>query len=215
MKNKRYKLALFDMDGTLIDSDPMILESMNILYDKYRNGVRTPKEQVYYFSGPPIRDTLQKEFPNMDIDFMFKEFGKISKSLYATHTFSYPHSKEVLLKLKSDGIKLGIVTNKLHQLTEYALECVQLEGIFDYIVGFDDVKAGKPDKEGILKAMNHFGVNQEETIYIGDNVSDYLTANNANVDCCLVSWGPRVLPEDISPKYRMRSYLELEEILYE
>lgn len=203
------------MDGTLIDSDPMILEAMNILYDKYRNGVRTPKEQVYYFSGPPIKDTLRKEFPNMDIEVIFKEFAVVSKSLYATHTFPYPHSREVLLRLKEEGFKLGIVTNKLHHLTEYALECVHLEGIFDYIVGFDDVRVGKPDKEGILKAMDHFGLSQVDTIYIGDNVSDYQTAENSNVDCCLVSWGPRVLPKELKPKYKMKSYLELEEILYE
>ena len=166
MKTKRYSLVLFDMDGTVLNSDPMILESMNILYDKYRNGVRTPKEQVVYFSGPPIRETLKKEFPDLDQQFIFDEFHKVSKCLYATHTFSYPHSKEVLLSLKEQGFKLGIVTNKLHVLTEYALDCIHLEGIFDYIVGFDDVSKGKPDKEGMEKAMKHYGVSKEKTIYI-------------------------------------------------
>ena len=215
MKTKRYSLVLFDMDGTVLDSDPMILESMNILYDKYRNGVRTPKEKVAYFSGPPIRDTLKNEFPHLDPEFIFNEFYKVSKSLYATHTFSYPHSKEVLLSLKEQGFKIGIVTNKLHALTEYALECIHFEGVFDYIVGFDDVVHGKPDKEGMEKAMAYYGVSKEKTIYIGDNKSDYDTANNSGVDCCLVNWGPRVLPSDIHPKYKINSYLELEDILYE
>ena len=203
------------MDGTVLNSDPMILESMNRLYDLYRGGVRTPEEQVYYFSGPPIRETLKKEFPNMDQKFIFDEFHKISKSLYATHTFPYPHSKEVLLSLKEKGFKLGVVTNKLHALTEYALSCIHLEGIFDYIVGFDDVTNGKPNPEGMVKAMNYFQTPKERTIYIGDNKSDLDTANNSEVDCCLVSWGPRLLPKDISPKYRIASYLELEDILYE
>ena len=215
MKTKRYSLVLFDMDGTVLNSDPMILESMNILYDKYRNGVRTPKEKVIYFSGPPIRETLKKEFPDLDQDFIFDEFHKVSKSLYATHTFNYPHSKEVLLKLKEEGFKLGVVTNKLHQLTEYALECIDLSGIFDYIVGFDDVSKGKPNPEGMIKAMNHFNCSKEETIYIGDNKSDYDTATNSGVDCCLVNWGPRVLPNDITPRFKINSYLELEDILYE
>ena len=65
MKNKKYEVVLFDLDGTVLDSDPMILKTMNILYDKYRDGVRTPKEKVYYFSGPPIRDTLRNEFPHL------------------------------------------------------------------------------------------------------------------------------------------------------
>ena len=58
---KKYKVMLFDMDGTLADTDPMIVETFNILYDKYKNGNRRPKEEIYYFSGPPIRDTLKKE----------------------------------------------------------------------------------------------------------------------------------------------------------
>ena len=215
MKNKRYEVILFDLDGTVLDSDPMILATMNILYDKYRDGVRTPKEKVYYFSGPPIRDTLRNEFPHLDGEFIFQEFAKESKKLYKSHTFPYPHSKEVLLKLKKEGFKLGVVTNKLHHLSEYALECIHLDGIFDYIVGFDDVSKGKPDPEGMFKAMQYFNGNRINTIYIGDNKSDLDSANNAGIDCALVAWGPRVLPKDINPKYRFNSYLELEGILYE
>lgn len=203
------------MDGTVLNSDPMILEAMNTLYDKYRNGVRTPKEEVVYFSGPPIRETLKKEFPDLDNDFMFDEFHKVSESLYKTHTFPYPYSKEVLLRLKRDGFRLGIVTNKLHHLTEYALKCIGLEGIFEYIVGFDDVRHGKPDPEGMLKAINYFNGKREDTIYIGDNKSDFDSATNAHIDCALVNWGPRVLPKDLTPKFRFNSYLELEDILYE
>ncbi len=215
MKNKRYSLVIFDMDGTILNSDPMILEAMNVLYDKYRNGNRTPKEKVIYFSGPPIRETLKKEFPNLDQNFIFEEFHKESYKLYKTHTFSYHHSKEVLLSLKKQGFKLAIVTNKLHSLTEYALECIGLENIFDYIVGFDDVKNPKPNGEGILKAISYFNQNRSSSIYIGDNKSDLDSANNAQIDCCLVNWGPRVLPKEISPKYKINSYLELEDILYE
>lgn len=215
MKNKRYSLVIFDMDGTVLNSDPMILEAMNVLYDKYRNGVRTPKEKVIYFSGPPIRETLKKEFPNLDQNFIFEEFHKESYKLYKTHSFSYPHSKEALLSLKKQGFKLAIVTNKLHSLTEYALQCIGLENIFDYIVGFDDVKNPKPNGEGILKAISHFNETRETSIYIGDNKSDLDSATNAGIDCCLVNWGPRVLPKEISPKYKINSYLELENILHE
>ena len=215
MNKRKYDLVLFDIDGTSIDTDPMIVESMNILYDKYRHGVRTPKEKIYYFSGPPISETLKKEFPDMDQEFIYQEFKKTSKSLYPTHTYAYPHSKEVLLKLKKEGFLLGVVTNKLHQLTEFALECIDFTGIFDYIVGFDDVKNGKPDPEGIIKAMNHYGISKEKTIYIGDSVTDYEAACRAKIDCCLVNWGPRVLPKELTPKYKMNSYLELEDILYE
>lgn len=215
MKRKKYDVILFDVDGTLVDSDPMVLEAMNVLYDKYRGGVRTPPEKVIYFSGPPIRDTLHNEFPDLDNDFIFEQFAIESEKLYATHIFNYPHSKEVLLRLKEQGFKLGIVTNKVHRLTEYCLECVGLTGIFDCIVGFDEVVNCKPDREGMDKAMAYFGSTKERTLYFGDNALDLQTARNAGVDCALVKWGPRVLPADVIPEYWVKSYLDLEDILYE
>lgn len=215
MPNKKYSIILFDMDGTVADSDPMIMEAMHILYDKYRGGHRTPDSEIIYFSGPPIRQTLKKEFPDLDQKFIFDEFHKESYKLYATHVFAYPHSKEVLLDLKKEGFKLGIVTNKIHPLTEYALKCIDLDGIFDVIVGFDDVSNPKPSGEGILKAMDIFRGNKEQTLYIGDNQSDFLTACDAGVDCCLVSWGPRKLDPSLIPSFKIGSYLELKEHLYE
>ena len=63
------------MDGTIADTDEMIIQSMYELYDKYRNGRRTPVEEIYYFSGPPIRDTLKREFPDIDNDFIVNELS--------------------------------------------------------------------------------------------------------------------------------------------
>ena len=215
MPNKKYDVILFDMDGTVADTDPMIIEAMHILYDKYRDGNRTPDSEIVYFSGPPIRETLKKEFPNQDTDFMYKVFHDVSYGLYATHTFRYPHSKEVLLELKKEGFRLGIVTNKIHHLTEYALKCIGLEDIFEIIVGFNDVSKPKPNGEGILKALDYFKCSKERAIYIGDNKSDYLTALDAKVDSCLVSWGPRKLDPSLTPTFKISSYLDLKEHLYE
>ena len=210
----KYKTLLFDMDGTVADTDEMIKAAMYVLYDKYRNGVRTPDEKIVYFSGPPIRDTLKAEFPDMDQQFMFDEFHKVSSTLYATHTKRYPNSREVLLELKSKGYQLGVVTNKLHHLTEYCLECIGLENIFEFIVGFDDVKNPKPAGEGILKAIEHFNSDREHTIYIGDNKLDLESAQSAGVDCALVAWGPRVLPPEVKPTFKFDSYIDLKEKIY-
>jgi HAD superfamily hydrolase (TIGR01549 family) len=212
---RKYDVILFDMDGTVANSDPMIIEAMHILYDKYRSGKRTPDEEIIYFSGPPIRDTLKKEFPDLDQNFIFDEFHHESFKLYPTHVFRYPDSKAVLLDLKHEGFKLGIVTNKIHSLTEYALKCIGLENIFDYIVGIDDVWKPKPCGEGILKSIEYFKSSKKRTLYVGDNKSDLDTANDAGVDCCLVSWGPRILDPKLTPSFKISSYLQLKGNLYE
>ena len=210
---KQYKTLLFDMDGTVIDTDPLLKESFHILYDKYRDGKYTSDEEIWYFSGPPIKVTLAKEFPDLDKEFIFKEFNKVSESLYPTHTFKYPHSKEVLLELKKAGYQLGIVTNKVHRLAVYALKCVGLDHIFDVVIGFEDVINPKPHEEGILKAISLFNSNQDSTLYIGDNASDILSADNAKVDSCLVSWGPRKVDPNVKPTFKVNSYLDLKEKL--
>lgn len=212
---RKYDVILFDMDGTIANTDPMIVESFHILYDKYNSGVRKPDSEIYYFSGPPIRQTLKKEFPNLDQQMIYEEFHRVSRKLYDTHIYNFPHCREVLSELKKEGFKLGVVTNKMHDLSLVALEVLGLSDVFDYVVGFDDVKNGKPHQEGMLKAVKHFNSVQERTLYVGDNKIDLDTANNANVDCCLVHWGPRELPKDISPTFTIDSYLELKEHLYE
>ncbi len=210
----KYKVLLFDLDGTVADTDQMIVETMNILYDLYRGGRRTPVEEIYYFSGPPIYDTLNKEFPGCDMEFMHSEFRRVSVELYPKTVKPYPHSKETLLSLKEKGYKLGVVTNKIHSSTLLCLKLIDLEGIFDSLVCYDDVKNPKPDKESILKSMDILGASDlSEVLYIGDNKLDLVTANNANVDCALVTWGPRVLDPSLKPTMKISSYEELERIL--
>ena len=213
--HRKYDVILFDMDGTIADTDPMLLATMNILYDKFRGGVRTPKEQVAYFSGPPIRGTLHKEFPDLDEDFIFNQFYETSKDLYYTHVFPYEHCREVLLELKKEGFKLGVVTNKIHDLAEVTLKVIHLEDLMDCLIAFDDVEKIKPDKEGIVKAIEALGGSLDRTLYIGDNEVDLLTAQDANVDSALVYWGPRVLSDKLKPTYKLNSYLDLKEKLYE
>lgn len=211
---RKYKLVLFDMDGTIADTDEVILRSMNELYDLYRDGKRTPEEEVYYFSGPPIADTLKKEFPDVDPKLIFNEFLRVSKYYYHRCLHEYPNCRETLLYLKEKGIKLGVVTNKATPYAYKCLELIRLDDVFDYVIGYDDVVKKKPDGEGILKSIDHFGISdKKDVLYVGDNVIDLDTANNAGVDCCLVMWGPRVLPKDINPKYRIYKYEELKEVV--
>ena len=210
----KYKYLLFDMDGTIANTDPMLIKTMQILYDKYRDGVQTPIEQIYYFSGPPIAGTLAKEFPNQDQEFMYNEFKNLSMSLYPSTVEEYPHCREVLLELKEKGYRLGVVTNKIRSASLLCLDIIHLDDVFEILVGYDDVKIGKPNPEGIYKAMNYFKANDlNEVLYIGDNTMDLLTANNAGVDCALLSGGPRKLPKETNPKIWYKDFLDLRRIL--
>ena len=215
MPNK-YDLVLLDMDGTIADTDDMIIQSMYELYDKYRDGKRTPVEEIYYFSGPPIRDTLKKEFPDMDNDFIVDEFVRISWNNYDKYAKLFPHVKETIVALMNKGIKVGVVTSKMRESTIHCLEVIDLDDVVDYFVAGDDVKNMKPHPEGILLAMRHFSIkDKKKVLYIGDNRSDYLTAKNAGVDVALVTWGPRSIDRSLTPEYWIDDFNEVEEIVNE
>ena len=210
----KYKLLLFDLDGTLCDTDEMVVQTMFAIYKKYKPTVARTREELYYFSGPPIRETLKREFPNYSADEMYDAFKRISYDFYAPYVKAYKGEVEVLKELKDKGYVLGVVTNKGLPLTIYSLELCGIKDLFDVIVSADDVAEPKPNPTGIYKAMEALNItNKEDVLYVGDNDIDFETATNAGVDAMLVSWGPREIKCLNKAKYEAKSYNEMRDIL--
>ena len=209
-----YKVLLFDLDGTLCDTDEMIVQTMQAIYKEFKPVKERSRDELYYFSGPPIRDTLGNEFPDQDPDYMYDVFKKVSKGFYKDFVYPYKDEIEILTALKEKGYRLGVVTNKGLPLTIYSLEICHIESLFDVIISADDVKIPKPDPTGINKALEKLGIkNKEEVLYIGDNDIDYITASNAGVDTLLVTWGPRTINVLDKAKYLAKSYNDIGGIL--
>ena len=210
----KYRLLLFDLDGTLANTDEMVVQSFYALYKIYKPRVVRSREELYYFSGPQIRETIKKEFPDYDLEEMREAFARISKSLYAPYVTEYPDEIETLKALKEAGYLLGVVTNKGKPLTKYNLELCHLDDIFDVVITADDVAAAKPDPQGIFKAMEVLGIkDKKDVLYIGDNDIDYYSGTNAGVDTLLVTWGPREIKSVNKAKYTASSYNEVRKIL--
>ena len=210
----KYRLILFDLDGTLCDTDEMIVQTMRAIYLDYKPRKIRTRGELYYFSGPPIRETLKNEFPDYDPEMMHEVFKRVSKGFYPSTVKAYNGEIEVLKALKEKGYLLGVVTNKGLPLTKYSLELCHIESFFDVIISADDVAIPKPDPSGVLKAMEFLNIkNKGDVLYVGDNDIDYFTAENAGVDCMLVSWGPRVIKCIDKAKYEAKSYNEMRDIL--
>lgn len=208
-----YKVLLFDMDGTIAETDEMIIHTLEEMYDLYNPTNKKSREEIIYFSGPPIALTLKKEFPNMDQDFILQEFLDRSTRYYDLYTTTFEHEIEVLSLLKEKGYKMAVVTNKGHQKAEYVLELLKIKPYFDFVIGSGDVEELKPSPMGISEAIKRFNGSKEETLYLGDNDIDYITASNAGVDCLICAWGPRKLSVLDKCKYVAKSYLDIKEVL--
>ena len=210
----KYKVLLFDLDGTLCDSDEMLIQSFFALYKKYRPVKIRTREELIYFSGPPIKKTLSDEFPDYPFEEIYKAFQVVSRELYRPYVKAFDKEIETLKKLREAGYLLGVVTNKGAPLTKYSLEVANIDGLFDVVISADDVNAPKPSPLGIEKALERLAIaNKEEVLYIGDNDIDYETASNAGVDALLVTWGPREIKCVKAAKYAVSSYNELGGIL--
>ena len=192
----------------------MIVQTMRAIYLDYKPRKIRTRGELYYFSGPPIRETLKNEFPDYDPEMMHEVFKRVSKGFYPSTVKAYNGEIEVLKALKESGYLLGVVTNKGLPLTKYSLELCYIESFFDVIISADDVAIPKPDPSGVLKAMELLNIkNKGDVLYVGDNDIDYFTAENAGVDCMLVSWGPRVIKCIDKAKYEAKSYNEMRDIL--
>ena len=213
MRQKHYKAIIFDMDGTIAYTDEMIIQTFNVLYEMYNPRGRKPKEEILYFSGPPLSITLPREFPHEPYQKMYDEFIRISTPFYKKYVTAFEDEIRVLTKLKEKGYKLGVVTNKGHKMAQYVLDLLGINHLIDYLVGGGDTKASKPDPEGLNLAMKMLASSKEDTLYVGDNDIDYDTANNAGIDSMICTWGPRELHVLDKCTYKVSSYKEMEDIL--
>ena len=193
------KLALFDMDGTLIDSDLMIIDIWRDLYAHFRPGYRPHLKEMIAFSGPPLATSLRQEFPSFSLEETLSFFKKHVRKYYGESIVAFDGMRSLLETLKKNGYLLGVVTNKARDFAFLSLKICDLENLFDVVIGDEDVHQNKPDPEGILNAMKRVGVsNKEDVFYVGDTVFDLKTARNLGVKFYLANWACRDLPEGVS-----------------
>ena len=204
------KLLIFDMDGTLIDTDEVLYKTWKELFELYKSkDYKIERELIRTFSGPPIEDSIARAFPEKDPHFILSEYRKRTAKYYDTDLKFFDNEKEVLNKLKKDGYILTIATSKNRPMTVKSLKVFGVYELFsDMITSSEDV-AHKPNPDSLLLLMDKFNVKNEETLMIGDTSFDALAARNAGVKSILLKLCPRTYEKDKMPDYFVSSYSEL------
>ena len=208
---KKYKLYLFDLDGTLLDSDQMLVETFHYLYKVYKpKDFVVDETKIITFSGPPIKETLKKEFPELDQEMMLNVWRKESIKNYPIFTKLFPGALEILSTLVDKGYKVAIVTNKHREAANEAFHIFGIDKIDVFTVCGDEAVRQKPNPDGLYVAMKNFGIeDKSEVVYVGDSIYDYKTAKNAGIDFALVDWTPRKLPENSKISWKIHSFSDL------
>lgn len=209
MSISNIKLIIFDLDGTLIDTDELIICSYRAVFEKYLPSYKLTREEELSFLGPPLKVMFEKYFTE-DFSTLLKTYRDFSEKNTLNLAKVYPYARELLVSLKSKGYKLCVVTSRFKRSALEMLDVFSLTSFFDEIIGLDDVSIPKPNPEGVLKIMNQFHLKCQEVLFIGDALTDFEAGRNAGVMTGLVSW--RKGNEKIDSNIKIDSYESLERL---
>lgn len=187
------KLAIFDMDGTILDTLDDLTDSINYALS-YCGFPEHTKDDVRKFVGNGILKLVKRSVPpyagEADIEKVFQVFKDYYKLHCRDKTRPYPGIVNVIETLKEKGYFIAVVSNK----ADFAVQelCLRyFPGLIDYAVGERDGIKKKPAPDSVLSVMGALNVRLEESIYIGDSDVDIATAKNAGIRCLTVTWGFR------------------------
>lgn len=177
---------LFDFDGTLLDTNELIIQSFEQVLNGRYPGQYT-REDILPFMGP----TLKESFDTVDAamaDVLVQEYRTWNLANHDRLVKEFDGVSETLHQLKDSGMKMAIVSTKRNNMVMKGLHLMGLGDFFDTVIGLDDVQKPKPDPEPLLLALERLGSKPEEALMIGDNSHDILGGKNACVRTAGVAW---------------------------
>lgn len=196
--SKEITTLLFDFDGTLLDTNELIIRTFTHVLDKHYPG-QYDRESILPFLGPPLDETFGS-INRMKADQLVREYREWNAANHDALAHEFDGVSETLGKLKADGYKIGIVSTKQNHMVHRGIQLLEIGDIFDTIIGFDDVSKVKPDPEPILLGLERLGADREEALMIGDNYHDVVGGQNAGVKTAGVAW--TIKGEDFLAKYK-------------
>ena len=213
----RYKLAIFDMDGTILDTLEDLKNSTNAALAHFGYPQRT-LDEVRTFVGNGMENLIRRAAPEglsrEELEPCLYWFKQHYAEHAREHTRPYEGILPLLRHLKKEGMRLAVVSNKgdfaVQDLCRY-----YFPGLFDFAAGEREGIRRKPAPDVVLSVLDELQCRAEEAVYIGDSDVDSATAGNANMDCILVAWGfrPASMLQELQPVKLVRSPEEIEKFL--
>ena len=181
-----YNFIIFDVDGTLIDTEKAVEESYRCAFFKQAGRQLTREEISKAYGIPTVLAFERLGVSDVDsacqiyYDCLFKAFKKVKP---------FEGVAEMLAEVKRLGLGSGIVTsrNRSEVANDSSLQC--LLKYIDHVICVEDTQKHKPDAEPVTRLLEIAGRDRSETIYLGDTLYDYMCAKNAGVKFALAAWG--------------------------
>lgn len=183
----RYPVVLFDLDGTVVDSGAIILASMRHATREVLGTEHADEELMRAVGGPGLEAQLGVFAPDR-VEELVRVYRAHNEPLHDTLE-ACAGMEKVLLRLHTEGRRLGVVTAKRRATVELAFASVPVSHLFETVVGGDETERHKPDPEPLLLAAARMGADPSTTAYVGDSPFDVAAAKAAGMYAIAVTWG--------------------------
>ena len=203
---------LFDLDGTLIDTEELILSSARYATERVL-GAALPDEVLRHNMGVPLRVQMHEYAPG-HVDELLAAYREHNERVHDDLIREYPGTEDALEGLRAAGYGMGIVTSKSRPVAQRGIDFFDLGTFFEFIVGYEDTTIHKPEAEPVLEGARRLGVAVGECVYVGDSPHDMAAGKAAGAVTVAALWGPfpdRVL--EPGPDFAIRSLCDLRELL--
>ena len=215
--NKKIKCILIDLDGTLINSGPDLVDSLNFVL---RNQNIKPVDQKIIGSlvGGGAKAMIMRAYQNLKlippikIDLLVEDFLEFYLMNCSNRSYLYPNVLNTLKKLKSE-FRIALCTNKKQYITEKILMDFKIDNFFDCVLGSNSKIKLKPDTEMLEYCLNECHVKPEQAIMIGDSSNDIIPAKALSMKSIYVTYGFGKIEESIKPDYVIDSFNEVLKVL--
>ncbi|MEK4713535.1 MULTISPECIES: pyrophosphatase PpaX [Sporosarcina] len=200
---------LFDFDGTLLDTNELIIQTFQYVLGNHYPG-KYERIDILPFLGPTLYESFDSVEPEKT-EQLIEEYRAWNKSMHDELSIEFDGVSETMRLLKAAGMKMAIVSTKRKDMIMRGLELLDVEGVFDEVIAMDDVTKTKPDPEPILLALERLGANADEALMIGDNYHDIVGGQNAGVRTAGVAWSAKgeAFLQTFNPDYMLQHISEL------
>ena len=195
-----FDLVMFDLDGTLVETAPEIMDATNDTLRRF-DLAEVTQQQVNDWIGHGTRELLIQALAftgktdvaavrvSDSLGLIAHEFDKHYQRRCGTRSQLYPQVRETLVALRARGVKMAVVTNKEGRYTATVLDAHQLTPLLDCVVSGDTLPTKKPNPAGIAHCLAQFGVTKDRALFVGDSSIDVATARNAGVAVWALPYG--------------------------
>lgn len=211
------KFIIWDFDGTIANTNNVIIESWQATFRRYL-GHEMPVKEIEATFGETLYHTMAEKLPDVPYEEARDFYRDYQDANCAGKVYVFPGVREVMDEMRARGHKIGIATSRTARSFWKYMKELDLEDYVDVLVSMEDVEQHKPHPESLFKVLEKFGAEPGDAIMIGDTKYDVGCAQNAGVDSVLVGWSHFMDEESMAadgyaPTYRVANPGDLLELL--